>query len=138
MQWIIFDFLDIILTPGQTYYIIWTPDDSWNENEYIGIGWSSTFSDRYHGGEAYWFNEEGEWKDIGLSYKTDDFCFKTYGIDNPPETPTINGPSSGKPGTEYEYTISTTDPEGHDVSYCIDGGMKQVKYVLNHIFQAKK
>jgi hypothetical protein len=41
---------------------------------------------------------------------------------NPPNTPTINGPTSGNAGTEYPYTISTTDPDGDDVYYCIDWG----------------
>ena len=41
---------------------------------------------------------------------------------NPPETPTINGPTSGNSGTTYPYTFSTTDPDGDDVSYCINWG----------------
>ena len=40
----------------------------------------------------------------------------------PPDTPSINGPTSGMAGTEYPYTISTTDPDGDDVYYCIDWG----------------
>ena len=43
-------------------------------------------------------------------------------INNPPNIPTIEGPSSGKPGTEYTYTFVATDPEGHDVSYYIEWG----------------
>jgi hypothetical protein len=39
---------------------------------------------------------------------------------DPPKTPTINGPTSGTSGTTYTYTFSTTDPDGDDVSYCID------------------
>jgi hypothetical protein len=39
---------------------------------------------------------------------------------NPPETPTINGPTSGKSGTAHPYTFSTTDPDGDDVSYCVN------------------
>jgi hypothetical protein len=38
----------------------------------------------------------------------------------PPETPTINGPTSGKSGTAYPYTFSTTDSDGDDVSYCVN------------------
>ena len=43
-------------------------------------------------------------------------------IDNTPETPTINGPISGKIKTQYLYNFFTTDPEGDMVSYCIDWG----------------
>ena len=41
---------------------------------------------------------------------------------NPPETPTINGPTKGKAGVEYDYIITTTDPDGDNVYYCIDWG----------------
>jgi hypothetical protein len=37
----------------------------------------------------------------------------------PPNTPAINGPTSGKAGTEYEYIFSTTDPDGDEVYYWI-------------------
>ncbi|UCF50582.1 MAG: carboxypeptidase regulatory-like domain-containing protein [Thermoplasmatales archaeon] len=38
---------------------------------------------------------------------------------NPPLVPEINGPKTGKPGTEYEFTFSTTDPESNNVYYYI-------------------
>ena len=41
---------------------------------------------------------------------------------NPPNKPTITGNSSGKPGTEYEYTFVSTDPEEDEISYYIDWG----------------
>ncbi|MGF3584492.1 MAG: M14 family zinc carboxypeptidase [Thermoplasmatota archaeon] len=41
---------------------------------------------------------------------------------NPPNKPTIDGPKTAKPGTESIYTISTTDPDGDNVSYYIDWG----------------
>jgi hypothetical protein len=37
-----------------------------------------------------------------------------------PSPPSITGPPQGKPGTEYEYTFTTTDPEDHDLYYYID------------------
>jgi hypothetical protein len=43
-------------------------------------------------------------------------------IDNAPETPSINGPTSGNKDTEYLYNFVTTDPEGDKVSYCVDWG----------------
>jgi PKD repeat protein len=39
---------------------------------------------------------------------------------NPPETPTITGLNTGKPGIAYDYTIITTDSDGDDVYYYID------------------
>ncbi len=40
----------------------------------------------------------------------------------PPNTPIIDGATSGKAGTEYEYRFSSSDPEGHYVSYYVDWG----------------
>jgi len=39
-----------------------------------------------------------------------------------PLSPTINGPSSGKPNTDYTFTIKSTDPNGDDLYYFIDWG----------------
>jgi predicted secreted protein len=41
---------------------------------------------------------------------------------HPPDTPTIDGPNSGKPNNEYEYSFNATDPEGDPVMYIIDWG----------------
>jgi len=41
---------------------------------------------------------------------------------NEPNTPHIDGPTSGEAGTEYEYIFSTTHPSGVDVYYSIDWG----------------
>jgi len=40
----------------------------------------------------------------------------------PPNTPTIDGPTSGKAGTSYPYTFTSTDPDGDQVSYYIKWG----------------
>jgi len=49
------------------------------------------------------------------------WTFKTY-VNQPPELPKINGPNSGKPGTEYEYSFNVTDPEEDPLMYFIDWG----------------
>ncbi len=42
-------------------------------------------------------------------------------IDNmPPDSPDINGKTSGKAGREYEYTFNAVDPDGDDVKFYID------------------
>jgi hypothetical protein len=41
-------------------------------------------------------------------------------ISNPPNAPTIDGPTTGKRGIEYKYTFVTIDPDGDDVRYYID------------------
>jgi len=39
-----------------------------------------------------------------------------------PTAPVINGPINGKPKTEYDYTISSIDPDGDDLYYYVDWG----------------
>jgi probable HAF family extracellular repeat protein len=47
----------------------------------------------------------------------------TIVIDNTqPDIPTIDGPTSGKAGTNYTYTANTTDPDGDKVFYLFDWG----------------
>ena len=41
---------------------------------------------------------------------------------NPPDAPTIDGPTSGKPGEELCWTFQTCDPDGDDIMYIIDWG----------------
>jgi len=43
-------------------------------------------------------------------------------INNPPEIPLITGPTSGKKGTEYEYTFHATDPENNNLYYYVEWG----------------
>lgn len=38
----------------------------------------------------------------------------------PPDPPIIDGPSSGIPGTNYEFSFVTTTPNSYDLSYYID------------------
>lgn len=44
----------------------------------------------------------------------------TAALNNPPSTPTIDGPTSGETGTTYEYEFCASDPDGDDVYLCID------------------
>lgn len=46
----------------------------------------------------------------------------TVVIDSPPSTPTITGTNSGKPGVDYYYQFSSTDPESNDLYYYVDWG----------------
>jgi hypothetical protein len=69
-----------------------------------------------------------QWLYLGYYlYYFDTFCIddvKILGIpiNNPPTVPTIDGPPSGKPDKEYEYTFNATDPNGDDIKYFIDWG----------------
>ncbi|HHO57433.1 MAG TPA: PKD domain-containing protein [Thermoplasmatales archaeon] len=41
---------------------------------------------------------------------------------NPPEKPTITGPTSGETGKTYTYAVTSTDPDGDKIFYCFNWG----------------
>ncbi len=41
-------------------------------------------------------------------------------INDAPDEPSIDGPTSGIMGIEYNYTFNSIDPDGHDIYYYID------------------
>ena len=44
-------------------------------------------------------------------------------LNNPPDKPSVpSGPSSGRPGIHYVYTVSATDPDEDPISYTFDWG----------------
>jgi len=45
-----------------------------------------------------------------------------YESTNPPDKPTITGPTSGEAGTAYTYIASTMDPDGDQMYYLFDWG----------------
>jgi len=66
----------------------------------------------------------------------------------PPEIPEINGPDTGSPGQECEFTLTTVDPDYDDVYYCINwsDGQEEVcigpyksgeEALINHSWIAK-
>jgi outer membrane protein assembly factor BamB len=49
---------------------------------------------------------------------------------NAPDAPIINGSSTGKPGEQYEYTFTSTDPNGDDVYYYVALGVYRVENMI--------
>jgi hypothetical protein len=115
-SWVEFDFDDISVIPGNTYYIVASTDDE-VDNWYA---WGAQLSDVYSNGSVWWSENDGS------SWEEDpdaDLTFKTYGFDNsPPEDATLDGPSRGKVNTSYEFSMTANDPDGHDLIYCFDFG----------------
>ncbi len=58
----------------------------------------------------------GSGEDFDIFYKN------KVGENQPPETPSIDGETSGKAGEDYEYIFNSTDPDGDSVMYFIDWG----------------
>jgi hypothetical protein len=113
LSWVEFNFQDIKITPGQTYYVVvYTANVTDNYYWIAGNG-----TGIYPNGNAFFSIDDGQtWEEIPEA----DACFKTYGRDNhAPDIPLINGPTKGKPGVEYSYTFVAEDLDGDDVYYWI-------------------
>jgi len=50
------------------------------------------------------------------------FCYGDDTGNQPPNTPTIDGPPSGNKEVEYWYSFNATDPNGNEIWYSIDWG----------------
>jgi len=114
-SWEEFDFPDIMLTPGNTYYIVSSTANA-TDNFYA---WCFSSEDVYPYGNAHFSPNGGaNWVEYPC-----DMTFKTYGRwNNPPDRPLITGKTDGKVGVEYAYNFSTDDFDGDDVYYWIEWG----------------
>ena len=74
--WIDFDFSDLEVTVGKTYYIVWEQDGG-NPNNLIK--WRYGENNPYANGKAWQNSGWGEWEELEIHRHPDpDFCFKTY------------------------------------------------------------
>lgn len=125
--WINVDLPDITVIPEQSYYIVCRATGGDPDNIYC---WYIDFNNPYTRGDAWGSIDEGYFwwlLDNPPEQPQTDCCFKTYGFNEPPNKPTITGPKSGKPGVEYNFTFSATDPDGHNLYYYINWGDSSVE-----------
>ena len=120
-QWIIFDVSDISLVPGNQYYLVIRSSGGSIVTYYCAM---FDTENPYDGGEAWGSIDSGStWgliEDYYPEYPDPDACFITYGFDEAPGIPEIDGTLNGNIGEEYQYTMVSTDPENHAVMYSID------------------
>ena len=117
-EWVSFNFPDITITPGETYYILLSTDGGDNiENFYSWAG--SENPDSYPNGDVWIQWSSGQWE---MWNPPIDSCFKTFFIESELDPPIINGPSSGEPGVQYDYTFVADDHDNLDISYYIEWG----------------
>jgi hypothetical protein len=57
-----------------------------------------------------------------LAYYTDETIATSVFGNGPPSKPIIEGPTSGRKGETYEYSITSIDPNDDNLTYCIDWG----------------
>ena len=120
-RWIVFDFSDININPYQKYFIVLRTPGGSMVNYYCCL---FQINNPYLGGEVWGsLNSGASWQIIEYpGYPDPDGCFKIYGLDEPPNSPDIVGPSQGNEGIEYTFEFSAEDPDGHDVFYYISWG----------------
>lgn len=129
-SWIEFDFPDINVVPGETYYIVLTPGGClWSHTYFLLLYYGQP--DPYDRGDAWYLLEsyqqynpyDEHWEKFEPDGIPGDFCFKSYGINLPPNQPSKpNGKLNGKAGETYNYTTSTVDPDGYKLYYLFDWG----------------
>ena len=116
-----FDFPDLSVTPGSTYYIIVRGATSTGDSS--SIYWWYGYPNPYANGAA-WYESISGWNYLQDGIVYCDYCFQTYGMsggNNPPNTPSqLSGPSSGGVGVPITYSSSTTDPDSDNVKYHLD------------------
>ena len=119
-KWVEFNLTNLQLTPEHPYYIVARSDNCSMMGFY---GWACGFNNPYNRGDAWIGDGEYYWEKLDYEeYPECDMCFMTYGMNEAPNIPNIEGQPKGKVGTEYNYTISTTDYEDHDIWYYIEWG----------------
>ena len=121
-RWLTFSFPKTLsVTPDKTYNIVCISDKGSDGN---CVFWARGDGDCYGRGSPWYSYDNGfSWHLYQTTaHPKSDFCFKTYGLDYPPEPPVIDGSVSAGYYKEYTYTLNATDPEGHDVFYFVDWG----------------
>lgn len=114
--WIEFNFIqNISITPNDTYYIIFAPQDV--NMSYQWWGYDNTNFDSYPRGEA-WLYSDGTWTNDGFVFR--DWCFRTYGYyaSQPPSVPLIlNGPKEGFSWHNLTYETVSSDTDTDQIRY---------------------
>jgi hypothetical protein len=120
ISWKPFDFTDITVQLGRTYYIVCSPDFTEDYNMYY---WYFGYNDPYIRVDA-WIFERAAWNVMHRSgFPQLDFGFKTFGLNTSiPSVPMISGPITGSVGVEYKYQISVDDLDHTELSYEIEWG----------------
>ncbi|RLF40052.1 MAG: Zn-dependent exopeptidase M28, partial [Thermoplasmata archaeon] len=93
------------------------------------LGYDSIFYHEYHFNPNYHSNGDTI-KIMNINYATNVSKLMLATLaelaevtsNTPPSTPSISGPSTGKPGEEYQYSIETTDYHLNPIYYYIDWG----------------
>jgi len=108
-----FDFPDISVNPGSTYYIVVRGvSDSGDSGK---VYWWYGYPNPYANGNA-WYESISGWNYLKEGAVYCDFCFQTYGTDN--QAP--NNPACSYDQIMDDLVVTATDPDGDQVKYGVD------------------
>jgi VCBS repeat-containing protein len=121
-DWVSFDFEDINVTVGETYYIIFRTTGGSSKNCYI---WKFGYNTPYTNG-SMWFssNAGSSWKQF-MQY---DLCFKTYGRTAPPNEPPVAEDDSYNTSEDTQLNVDAPGVLSND--YDPDNGPSNLTSVL--------
>ena len=118
------------ITSVDIIYVYDPPGDPFKSGNIWYGGWGAPpkINNKYYGIELIWIDKEHpvqpcEWFHCGVSLKPDVTLTGARAyltIFRPPAAPTINGPTSGEPGTSYTFTFNSVDPDDDNVRFIID------------------
>lgn len=108
-----FDFSDINVNPGGTYYIIVRGVSSTGDSH--KVYWWYGYPDPYANGNA-WYESISGWNYLKEGALYCDFCFQTYGTDN--RAP--NNPACSYDQIMDNLVITATDPDNDQIKYGVD------------------
>jgi hypothetical protein len=105
-EWIEFDFPDIQVDPGDSYYIILKPDpDSDGGDGFNYIGWAFGWKDFYTKGGSF-YQDDVSWNEGIPGHSSADYTFKTYGINRNDEDEIEIEIYAGQFGIDIGFGIS--------------------------------
>ena len=113
-HWEEFDFPDITVTTGQTYYIVFTAPDISSGTQYNLQGHGSGAT--YPQGTAWVYQEDV----LPWTTEAADFSFRTYSLINTaPNSPSNPDPYDGETGVDINHDLSwsCSDPDGDTLTY---------------------
>lgn len=124
-EWISFDFDDVSVVIGETYYILCQQQKTKTEESFQ---WFATSADSSYSPGSSWsyLSSENSWSNIG-----GDFCFKTYGQSqqNRPPVADAGGPYHAYSDSNYKVTFSAEnsfDRDGDIIYYQWDFGDNRI------------
>ena len=105
-EWVEFDFPDIQVTPGDSYYIILKPDpDSDGGEGFNYIAWAFGWKDFYEKGSPF-LKYDGAWSEGIPGHSSADYTFKIFGLNGNDEDEIEIDIYAGQFGQDMGFGIS--------------------------------